>query len=78
MSCNSSLQLVESETVADTCECNFREQGIPYYRFSPNLLEAISAGETDSRKLIDSVITTRQQTFAEIKEMVSVHLCNFP
>ncbi len=57
--------------MAETCDRNFKEQGIPYYRFSPQLKETISAGETDSRKLIDMVITTRQQTIVRIKEIAS-------
>ncbi len=60
------VQLVESETVAETCDRNFKEQGIPYYRFSPQLKETISSGETDSHKLIDMVITTPQQTIVRI------------
>ncbi len=62
---------MESETVAETCHRNFKEQEIPYYRFSPQLKETISSGEINSRKLIDMVVTTRQQTVAKVKNMVA-------
>ena len=65
-----SVQLGVSELVAEACEHNFREQDIPYYRFSPRIDESIKAGETDSRKLIDMIIQARQQTVARVIEMV--------
>ena len=66
---------MESETVAETCDRNFKEQDIPFYRFSPQLLETISAGETDSRKLIDMVIATRKQTTKRLDELAETHFC---
>ena len=37
------------------------EQGIPYYRFSPQLNHVIGAGETDVDKLVDMIVQTRIQ-----------------
>ena len=57
------MQLVESEIVARNCEARCREQGIPFFRFSPTLDETISAGEVDNEKLITMIIRAKQQTW---------------
>jgi len=57
-----SLQLVESEIVANSCKIRCREQNIPYYRFSPQLSQVISAGETDIDKLLEMMWQARLQT----------------
>ena len=56
------MQLVESERVAKNCSSRCAEQGIPFYRFSPQLKEVIAAGETDDEKLLDMIIQTKGQT----------------
>ena len=56
------VQLVESEIVADNCRSRCAEQGIPFYRFSPQLKEMIAAGETDTDKLLDMIIQAKGQT----------------
>ena len=57
-----SLQLVESEIVADNCKSRCAEQQIPFYRFSPQLDEVVAAGETDNEKIINMVIQAKKQT----------------
>lgn len=59
------MQLVESEMVANNCSSRCAEQGIPFYRFSPQLKEVIAAGETDNEKLLDMIIQTKCQTQAQ-------------
>ena len=54
---------MESEIIADDCRTRCREQGIPFFRFSPHLEEAVSAGEVDSSKLISMIIHAKQQTW---------------
>lgn len=66
-------QLVESEMVARSCEQNFKEQGIPFFRFSPLLKHVISAGETDDRKLIlDMILTCRFDALQRIQELATI------
>ncbi len=48
--------------MARNCRSRCEEQGIPFYRFSPNLEEVIPAGETDLDKLLDMVMQARTQT----------------
>lgn len=48
--------------VAKNCKVRCAEQGIPYYRFSPELDEVIPAGETDNDKLIAMILQTKKQT----------------
>lgn len=36
-------------------------QGIPFYRFSPKLLEVIALGESDNVKLLEMILQARQQ-----------------
>ena len=55
------LQLVESEVIAENCQSRCKEQGILFYRFSPQLEEVIAPGETDSAKLIDMILEARKQ-----------------
>ena len=55
------LQLVESEVIAENCQSRCKEQGILYYRFSPQLEEVIPPGETDSAKLMDMILEARKQ-----------------
>ena len=56
------LQLVESEMVATNSHSRCREQGIPFYRFSPKLRDVIAGSETDNEKLFNMVIQTRIDT----------------
>ena len=66
-------QLVESEIVAKNCKTRCHEQNIPFYRFSPQLTNMVSAGETDSDKLVDMMLQTRiqspQQGIAELASL---------
>ena len=48
--------------MADNSSQRCREQNIPFYRFSPHLSHVISAGETDTDKLLDMMLQTRIQT----------------
>ena len=47
--------------VAKNCGVRCAEQGIPYYRFSPELNEVIPAGETDNEKLIAMILQAKKQ-----------------
>ena len=53
---------MESEIVASNCSTRCAEQGIPFYRFSPQLSEVIAAGETDMDKLIPMILEAKRQT----------------
>ena len=57
--CNLSMQLGQSEAIADRCQANCAAQDIPFYRFSPPLDRKIEPTETDTRRLIDVMITAR-------------------
>ena len=48
--------------VADNSRSRCREQGIPFYRFSPKLKDVIAGSETDNEKLFNMVIQTRIET----------------
>lgn len=52
---------MESEIVAKNCNMRCHEQNIPYYRFSPQLSHVISAGETDTDRLVEMMLETRVQ-----------------
>ena len=52
--------------VAENCRSRCLEQGIHFYRFSPELQEVIASGETDSDKLFDMILQARMH----IKESV--------
>lgn len=70
-----SLQVVESEGVAENCRSRCMKQNIPYYRFSPKLDEAIPLSEGDSEKLVDIVIKTKvllQSMDAQVDELVQL------
>ena len=60
--------------VARTCEGSYKEQGIPFYRLSPRLPEVISAGETDNKKLLQMIISTRKETRQTIQKVAKLHL----
>ena len=55
------LQLVESEVIAENCQSRCKEQGILFYRFNPQLEEVIPPGETDNAKLMDMILEARKQ-----------------
>ena len=55
------FQLVESESVARSFSSRMEEQGIPFYRFNPQLDEVVPSGETDLVKLVNMVIKVSQQ-----------------
>ena len=48
--------------VATNSQSRCREQGIPFYRFSPKLKDVIAGSETDNEKLFNMVIQTRIDT----------------
>ncbi len=53
------LQLVESEAVAEKCKSVCAEQRIPFFRFSPQLDDKIEPGETDSMRLLDMIVKAK-------------------
>ena len=63
------IQITESEQISDNVKSRCIEQGIDYFRLSPNLDvdEIIDAGETDSSKLIEMVVTARKCSIARKK-----------
>lgn len=66
---------MESEIIANDCRTRCREQGIPFFRFSPHLEEAVSAGEVDNSKLISMMIHARQQSWDQgIPELLQLLL----
>ena len=50
----------ESETIADNAASRCKEQGIDYYRFSPQLDTVVSVGETDIDALFQMVLTAKK------------------
>ena len=48
--------------VAKNCQSRCEEQGILFYRFSPQLQHVIPAGETDNEKLMDMILETKLQS----------------
>ena len=50
----------ESESISDNVASRCKEQGIDYYRFSPQLDEVVSVGETDLEDLFKMVLTTKR------------------
>ena len=50
----------ESESIADNVASRCKEQGIDYYRFSPQLESVISVGETDLDTLFGMVLTAKK------------------
>ena len=47
--------------MAEDCQCRCREQGILFYRFSPQLEAVAEPGETDTIKLLDMILAARKQ-----------------
>ena len=66
---STSIQLVESETVAMNTKARCESQGIPYYRFSPKLAENVATGETDNKILINMLLSTIVQTVPRIEDI---------
>ena len=52
--------MTESEHVSGNVKSRCTEQGIDYYRLSPNVKEIVGTGETDRDKLIDMIIGARR------------------
>ena len=50
----------ESETIADNVASRCKEQGIDYYRFSPQLDTVVSVSETDIDALCKMVLTAKK------------------
>ena len=50
--------------MAENCQSRLQQKGIPFYRFNPNLDEAIPAGEINGEKLLNMIMQTRYQTMA--------------
>lgn len=47
---------MESESVSRSFSSRMQEQGIPFYRFNPQLDEVIPSGEIDLTKLVGMLI----------------------
>ncbi|XP_019856199.1 PREDICTED: uncharacterized protein LOC109584779 isoform X3 [Amphimedon queenslandica] len=66
--------LIQSDTVSANCASRCKSLHIPYCRFSPHLKEKVSVFETETRKLLNSVLRTRIELqnmrcgFEELKE----------
>lgn len=50
----------ESESISDNVASRCKEQGIDYYRFSPQLDEVVSVGETNVGDLFKMVLKTKE------------------
>ena len=53
-------QIGESENIAENVESRCKEQGVDYYRFSPQLTKVISSGETDLDTLHEMVLMAKK------------------
>jgi len=62
----SSLQIGISEGEAENCRSRCEKQGLPFYRFNPELSEVVALSESDNEKLIDMVLKT--QLYLQSKE----------
>ena len=51
-----SLQVGRSEDMARLCRINCERQGIPYFRFSPEIGEDVRALEKENKKLCEIII----------------------
>lgn len=69
-------QLAESESAADNCRSRCTILGVPFYRFSPQLLEVIALGESDNVKLLEMILRTRQQAARDPQIGKLVHQWN--
>ena len=59
--------------VATNSQSRCKEQGIPFYRFSPKLKDVIAGSETDNEKLFNMVIQTRIDTREQgMEELVGI------
>lgn len=71
------MQISDSESAANQFEewCKTMRVPVPFFRFSPQLEEAVSPGETNDDKLIDLMIKTKLYLRQEV-HVVYVHGCN--
>ena len=60
---------MDSETVANTTQCQCRERGIRFYRVSTTHDEIIVASETSKKKLCHMVVSARAKSKQQIKEI---------
>lgn len=67
------MQISDSESAANQFEewCKTMRVPVPFFRFSPQLEEAVSPGETNDDKLIDLMIKTKLY----LKQEVHVCIC---
>ena len=56
------VQLMESESVAENCQSRLQLQGIPFFRFNPRLEEALPSPEVTREQLLNMIMQTRYQT----------------
>ena len=69
------LQIGISEGEAENCRSRCEKQGLPFYRFNPELSEVIALSESDNEKLIDMVLKTQlylQSKDYEMDELVQL------
>lgn len=69
------MQISDSESAANQFEewCKTMRVPVPFFRFSPQLEEAVSPGETNDDKLIDLMIKTKLY----LKQEVHVCICTW-
>ena len=53
------MQVGESESIAHNVASRCKEQGVDYYRFSPQLTKVIPAGETDLDTLYEMILLAK-------------------
>lgn len=54
------LQMGDSESISDNVASRCKEQGIDYYRFSPQLDKVVSVGETDLDDLFEMILAAKK------------------
>ena len=56
---SSAMQLSQSEETSRMFSVQCRRLNVPFFRFNPALMEVISPGETNDKKLVDMLLQTR-------------------
>ena len=66
------LQLVESEMIAQNVQTQCRERGITFYRISPALDEKIFTTEMNNKYLCHMVVSARAKCKHQIEEITKI------
>ena len=57
--------------VTNNTRCRCIEENISFYRFNPSFKEYIDSGETDTKKLLEMILETREQAKVQIRKLAA-------